>query len=564
MDPTPILQYVANQLRRNNAVDLIVLQEIVSSMAGIVSTSNLNDLQLQALAGGEILRQQAMSSYSDKRSEAKSTSRRLLSCLSNAGLIAELLILIAQQRQTCVYTVKDEDANLKLLGNMFDEIHTVMAQYLDMLQTNLKPETFRKLVPPLDSLCNDFDLDISTAWWICRDSISQGIRSRKPVTKAAVSVAEESDVQMTDALEQELPAPAGISEIKDGDVDMKEAAEATVVTNQSEVATKPPWQPVLEDLAVALGPAIPEKVKTDLDVQFYMTFWQMSIYDLYVPVPSYNTETNRMKNAAATSKEKDVRARCTALQHELQEELKVHLNNHSISRRRLNAEKDFWFVNNELDPQEIASAFVELCIFPRLLISPNDASFCCRFIRAVHQIATPKFNTMAVYDNIFGKGIAETIFILSQREAENYGRFLNELLTELHSWHGNQATYEKEALGHGTTSKHRIGFYVNGAPLDYEDFRKALYEWHRNLNTAMKTCLVSKEYMQIRNAIIVMKCIYNHFPAIDWIGENVSQKVHNLMKTEKRDDLKLSATTLFGMLKRKEKFWMRTQQFQKV
>src|SRR5690606_36417828 len=117
-------------------------------------------------------------------------------CLSNAGLIAELLILIAQQRQTCVYTVKDEDANLKLLGNMFDEIHTVMAQYLDMLQTNVKPELFRKYVPTLDKLCNEFDLDISTAWWICRDSISQQIRTRKSSAKAPAAVLEEADVHM--------------------------------------------------------------------------------------------------------------------------------------------------------------------------------------------------------------------------------------------------------------------------------------------------------------------------------------------------------------------------------
>ncbi|RPA82321.1 hypothetical protein BJ508DRAFT_305719 [Ascobolus immersus RN42] len=560
MDPTPILQYVANQLRRNNAVDLIVLQEIVSSMAGIVSTSNLNDMQLQALAGGEILRQQAMSAYSDKRSEARTTSRRLLHCLSNAGLIAELLILIAQQRQTCVYTVKDEDANLKLLGNMFDEIHTVMAQYLDMLQTNVKPDSFRKYIPPLDQLCNDFDLDISTAWWICRDSISQQIRARKLPAKAPVTAPEETDVSMADSQAQEVASAPSSTPNKDGDIDMKEATETPSAVETVEEAPASPWQPILEELAVALGPAIPQKVATDLNVHFYMTFWQMSIYDLYVPVPSYNTETNRLKNAAASSEK--TRAKYTALYQDLQEELKTHLNNHGVSRRRLAAEKDHWFTNEDLDAQDIAPAFVELCLLPRLLISPNDASFCSRFIRAVHQLATPKFNTLAVYDNIFGKGIAETIFILSQREAENYGKFLNELLTELHAWHGNQAQYEKEALGLGT-SRTLIGFHVNGVPLDYEDFRKTLYSWHRNLNNAMKICLTSKEYMQIRNAIIVLKCIHTHFPSVDWIGTNIISKIQSLMKTEKREDLKLSATTLFGLLKRREKWWKTTQQFQK-
>jgi THO complex subunit 2 len=120
--------------------------------------------------------------------------------------------------------------------------------------------------------------------------------------------------------------------------------------------------------------------------------------------------------------------------------------------------------------------------------------------------------------------------------------------------------YEREAHGN---AKNLVGFNVKGQPFDWEDFRKILYKWHKTLHTAVKNCLSSKEYMHIRNAIVVLKHVVDFFPAVDWIGRTVVEKVENLAKGEKREDLKIAAMTLLGMLKKREKDWMIVAAFQK-
>ncbi|KAK3071061.1 hypothetical protein LTS18_014939, partial [Coniosporium uncinatum] len=53
MNPTPILQYVAYQLRTGNSNDLEVLEQLVSNMGGIAADTTFNDTQLSAMSGGK-------------------------------------------------------------------------------------------------------------------------------------------------------------------------------------------------------------------------------------------------------------------------------------------------------------------------------------------------------------------------------------------------------------------------------------------------------------------------------------------------------------------------------
>ena len=99
---------------------------------------------------------------------------------------------------------------------------------------------------------------------------------------------------------------------------------------------------------------------------------------------------------------------------------------------------------------------------------------------------------------------------------------------------------------------------------DFEDFRRVLYKWHRVLSSALKTCITSGEYMHIRNAIIILKAIHQHFPAVNWIGRDQLTCVTELSRTETREDLKIAATSLLGNLKRREKQWMLPQAFHLV
>ena len=56
---TGILQYVANQLKSKRSLDLLILKEVVLKMSGIEAAEDMTDEHIDAMARGELLRQEA-------------------------------------------------------------------------------------------------------------------------------------------------------------------------------------------------------------------------------------------------------------------------------------------------------------------------------------------------------------------------------------------------------------------------------------------------------------------------------------------------------------------------
>ena len=52
----PLLQYISNQLKANQSLDLLLLKEIVQKMTGIEAAEEMTTEQLDAMGGGELLR----------------------------------------------------------------------------------------------------------------------------------------------------------------------------------------------------------------------------------------------------------------------------------------------------------------------------------------------------------------------------------------------------------------------------------------------------------------------------------------------------------------------------
>lgn len=53
---TGLLQYVANQLKAKKSLDLLILKEIVQKMTGIEAAEEMTSEQLDAMAGGDLLK----------------------------------------------------------------------------------------------------------------------------------------------------------------------------------------------------------------------------------------------------------------------------------------------------------------------------------------------------------------------------------------------------------------------------------------------------------------------------------------------------------------------------
>ena len=604
MNPTPILQYVTEQLRLGNSTDLIVLEEITSSMAGIVSDTNFNEAQILAMAGGDLLQSQTMLQLLDRRHESTTTAKRLMKSLVEPRLAGQLLISIAQERQTSVFKIPEEDSHLKLLGNLFDEIHRVLTQYLDLLRSRLPVRDFDALVPGVVELIGEFGIDPSVAFWISRPSIAAEMKHYDAQALDRVAEKKESprrptteptnkpDVEMAEvegeSSDSKLVTPL-TEDVEQIDVDEAEADAPTKVPPQQEQSTESPtaksngthqpWHPVLQRLMGEIRSKVPAQTWEVLSEPFYITFWQLSLGDMLVPTQSYEDEINRQKkkiltinsdrsdiSVAGTQKKERDKKSLNELQEQLRSELKDQITTYQHTRNRLQKEKEYWFADGWGKSDALNVALLEHCFLPRVMISPVDALYAFKMLKLLHSTGAKNFRTMGLLDQLFnGKRLISVFFLCTNKEAENVGRFLNEVLKDLSRWHADKAVFEKEAYG---VKKDLPGFCLKMTNdktvlsfLEYEDFRKILQKWHFNLHTALKACFTGGEYMHIRNAMVVLKAVYMHFPVINWMGQAQVASITELTKTELREDLKLAATSLLGHLRRREKDWVLPQAF---
>ncbi|CAG2062797.1 unnamed protein product, partial [Timema podura] len=88
---------------------------------------------------------------------------------------------------------------------------------------------------------------------------------------------------------------------------------------------------IMDPIVLSVRPLHPLKVWEDISPQFLVSFWSLTMYDLFVPVESYQREVNKLKQLSlqvmdskdtAVSKLKKEQERYTSLMEKLQEEKK--------------------------------------------------------------------------------------------------------------------------------------------------------------------------------------------------------------------------------------------------
>lgn len=613
LNPTPIIQYVADQLRRGNSTDLIILEEITKSMAGIISDTNFNEAQVLAMAGGELLQAQTLLQLFDQRHESKNTSKRLMRSLTDSRLAGQILVSLAQERQTGIYRIEEQDAHPKLLGNLADQLHRILVQYTDFLRSNLSVKDFNLFVPGVAELVTEFGVDPSIAFWISRPSIATAVADydakhakRKSeiiqtLTKDLTEGSAKGEIELAaDASAVDEDAKAAFTgdamDVSGVLVNGAPNTESPDTTNNNVVGPSPtaspapikpeitqqPWHPILQEVMEAIRPALPDDTWDILSLPFYVTFWSSSLSDMDIAATSYQDEISRQQKKikiisddrqditrAGTARKDQEKKAIVELQDRLTRERESRVGVYASVRKRMMKEKNHWFSGPIAKWDAFNVALIEQCFFPRIVLSPLDALYTFKMLTFLHTSGATNFRTMGVLDQFFKeKRLTSMMFLCTAKEAENLGRFLNEVLRYLSRWHANRKDYEKEAFG---VRKDLPGFTKKMGTdksqytfMEYEDFRRLLLKWHRNLSFAIKVCIGSGEYMHIRNAVNVLNNINQHFPAVNWMGKSLLDSITDLNKSESREDLKVAAMSLMGALKRREKDWVLPQAFSLV
>ncbi|KAH6566002.1 hypothetical protein BASA60_009653 [Batrachochytrium salamandrivorans] len=499
VEMTGMLQYIANQLASDNVYDLIVLQEIISSMSGVKPLDDATELQLDALAGGDTVRREALIIES-LRLTRKPTGR-LVEALVQSKLAMPIGLLIARQRKEIIFCTNTDE--LKILGWLNDYCQCKFLLYFDFLSSNLPIDVYTKGVPSMNILVRDYGLDMEVAFHILRPVLSHTLRTyaiklaknsnSKPIAQIAAANSTDNPGNSLMALDVKmdvdlLPDTGAAIENVESTGDIKgEAGQPQCLE-----AVAPPTlsgHPMLSDLKATVMNILPASTFSDMSPSFYVTFWQLSLYDIYVPAQRQEKERKLL------------------LQQKLSKELRTQQYNFDLTQERLNVEKLEWFAQN----------------------IRRNAIYCGKFISLLHSLGTLNLSTVSLYDNIFNKDcLHATIFALTEVEARNYGELI-------------------EA--------------PNDDIMDYEQFRRAMSKWHLKLRKAFLDALQSKEYVQIRNAILILDKLIENFPATKEVGMSIQKVVKSIEETESRNDLKQLARSYFAKMYSKEKSWIPVNKF---
>jgi len=243
----------------------------------------------------------------------------------------------------------------------------------------------------------------------------------------------------------------------------------------------------------------------------------------------------------------------------LQEEEKKHKEHVERVMVRLTQEKDNWFLSRSAKTakNETVTQFLQFCLFPRSIFTANDASYAAKFVRIIHQLKTPNFSTLILFDRTFCD-ITYTVTSCTENEATRYGRFLCAMLETARRWHKDKQVFEEECSGYpGFITKFKATSEIETGgtrPLtdfvDFENYRHVCHKWHYKIAKALVVCLESKDYVQIRNALIILNEIISQYPLIQNLANVLEKRVEKVSAEEKdqRADLYIKARSYHGKL----------------
>ncbi|KAL3502101.1 hypothetical protein ACH5RR_036550 [Cinchona calisaya] len=550
MELRGLFQYLVNQLKKGNGIELVLLQELVQQMANVHYTENMTEEQLDAMAGSDTLRYQATSFGLTRNNKAliKSTNRLRDALLprEEPKLAVPLLLLIAQHR--AVVVINAVVPHIKMVSEQFDRCHGTLLQYVEFLSSAVTPTSaYALLIPTLNDLVHLYHLDPEVAFLIYRP-VMRLFRCQNHLDSFWPLDCNEA-VNVTSADKESGTADTSSSLVLNLDSSRKPIS----------------WSDLLDTIRTML----PSKAWNSLSPDLYATFWGLTLYDLYVPRNRYESEIAKQhaalkaleeltdNSSSAITKRKKDKERIQESLDRLIIELQKHEEHVACVHRRLAREKDTW-LSSCPDTLKINMEFLQRCIFPRCTFSMPDAVYCTLFVNTLHSLGTPFFNTVNHIDVLICKTLQPMICCCTEYEAGRLGRFLFETLKTAYFWKSDESIYEREC---GNMPGFAVYYrYPNSQRVTYSQFIKVHWKWSQRITRLLIQCLESTEYMEIRNALIMLTKISSVFPVTRKSGINLEKRVSKI-KSDEREDLKVLATSVAAALAARKPSWVTDEEF---
>ena len=237
-----------------------------------------------------------------------------------------------------------------------------------------------------------------------------------------------------------------------------------------------------QDMQARYKSMLPEEVWVNLSPALFLSFFSYSLYDLHCPKERYIIEATRLKRevdrltqlqrggkdalatmaslraskAAAGGTEREVREAASFTKaHRLELERVQHNSevlasdatrqDHHVAlvRSFVEAQKHLFFLDLLESGGVIPSKmFMTHCVYPRCLMSPEDAIYCFRFVMLLHEMETPGFQTLKLFDTLIN-AVVGSLYCSTEDEAACIGILLDKTLKLVSDWRYDDKLFEK-------------------------------------------------------------------------------------------------------------------------
>jgi THO complex subunit 2 len=142
-------------------------------------------------------------------------------------------------------------------------------------------------------------------------------------------------------------------------------------------------------------------------------------------------------------------------------------------------------------------------------------------------------------------------------------------------WHSDSEIFDRECGQHpgfltvfrnslnATQQQAQANTQNKQEQLDYENFRHVCHKWHYKLTKSFIVCLESGEYLQMRNALIILTKILPHYPKLTSFSSALDKRVEKIKQDEKekRQDIYTLASVYLGQLRQRKGFMIEESKF---
>jgi len=542
-----LLQHVFNRLAADSIAELHVLRELISTMAGVkYDVDEVTKLDIESRAGGKRLRlaveypwpveslfekklaegemgmgeeggANQMKDYQSAKEEREEATKWLIHGLHTSGLALPMLVLIGQQITGCLFT-KEALANerVKFSSWLHRQCQHTLLIFVDFLWRRMPGAEYTKKMPsPLDMV-------------------------------------QKLQIEPTLALLMMRPALRW-SEGNAGSIDLAKYA--------NEMLT-----------------ATPQNLKSTFPA-LYSCFWSLTLNDIYVPEACYAGQIDRLKKAIADlensdrldpkAKDKDIKKwkeNLTLDLDKMEKEQKWLKDNRKRTLDRIEKDKNSLVLASKGTVKAMPQFFLQTCVFPRCVQSPEDAVYCAKFIKLLHSKKTPNLSTILIYDMIIGY-FGPLVFSRTEQEANHLGMFLSEVLTTLNGWAKSESVYKAECehfpgfTNSGSCDSDEKG-KTNADLIDFQSYTKCVRNWHKKLTDAFCERLESTEGVEVHNALVILSRLlpgerYEEpvFPIHDIHHKDLKEHVAKMSDDSQHafgKSISVKAKTIYGMMQKCE------------